>query len=123
MNLELFKNELRADIRRLTAALAALEGDDVALEPTMEPHIATQAATVSTTMPINSVTHRKLSPETRKKISKSMKANWNRGRRKGRTLSPSVKAKIAESQKQRWAKQKAAAQTVASAPQATSVAA
>ena len=105
MNLEMFKNELRTDIRRLTAALAALEGSDVA-ETTMEPSVQPVIASLSTN-------HRKLSPETRKKISKSMKDNWKRGRRKGRTLSPAVKEKIAESQRLRWAKQKAAAKTAA----------
>ena len=48
VNLEEFKNELRMDIRRMQAALAALEGQ----------------------------TMKELSTETRRKISESMKANW-----------------------------------------------
>jgi hypothetical protein len=84
MNLDVFKNELRLDIRRMTAALAALEGPEM----------------METAAP-------KISQATRDKISESMKANWANGRK--RTLKKSVKDKIAASQKARWAKQKSAA--------------
>jgi hypothetical protein len=84
MDLDVFKKELRLDIRRMQAALAALEGPEM----------------METTTP-------KLSQATRDKISESMKANWAGGRK--RTLSKAVKAKIAASQKARWAKQKEAA--------------
>jgi len=70
MNLEAFKSEIRADIRRLEAALAALEGEDLPEESDME-----EPST------------RRLSTETRTKISESMKANWGRYRaRRGRCL-------------------------------------
>jgi hypothetical protein len=86
MSLEDFKKELRADIRRLQAALAALEGADLSEESNMEESISPA---------------RSLSPETRNKISETMKANWEKVPRMKRALSPAVKAKIAESQRQR----------------------
>jgi hypothetical protein len=86
MNLEDFKNQLRMDIRRMQAALAALEGSAMAETP-------------------------KLSAKTKEKISNSMKANWAGGRK--RTLSKAVKIKIAASQRARWAKQKEAAAAAA----------
>lgn len=97
MNLEAFKSEIRADIRRLEAALAALEGEDLPEESDME-----EPST------------RRLSTETRTKISESMKANWGKIPSKKRALSPAVKAKIAASQRKRWAEQKAAVKTATS---------
>ena len=87
-DLEVFKQKLRMDIRRLQAALGALEGQPMKEEASPQ-----------------------LSTETRMKISESMKANWANGRK--REMAAEVRAKIAASQKARWAKQKSAAATAA----------
>ena len=98
MNLNAFKNELRMDIRRMQAALFALEGSEM-----ME---TTETATAS-----------KLSAETRQKIADSMKASWDATlpNPRKRELTKAVKDKIAASQRARWAKKKEAAQTSAAA--------